>query len=62
VVKELLATKQKSASNIYIIEVNGTQQLFKVGKQFNDVKLIKGNKKSVLISFKGKRKTILVAK
>lgn len=54
-------SKQQSASNIYIIEVSGTQQLFKVGKQFNDVKLIKGDKKSVMISFKGKRKTISVA-
>ena len=54
-------SKQQSASNIYIIDVNGAQELFKVGKQFNDVKLIKGDKKSVVISYKGKRKTISVA-
>lgn len=54
-------SKQQSKSNIYIIEVNGMQQLFKVGKEFNDVKLIKGTKKSVIISFKGKRKTIPAA-
>lgn len=55
-------SKQKSAQNIYIIDVAGTQQLFKVGKTITDVKLIKGNKKSVTISFKGKRKTITVSK
>lgn len=54
-------SKQQSSSDIYIIEIHGTQQLFKVGKQYNDVKLIKGDKKSVLVSFKGKRKTISVA-
>ncbi|WP_420571656.1 hypothetical protein [Kordia sp.] len=55
-------SKQRSAQNIYIIDVAGTQQLFRVGKTITDVKLIKGNKKSVTISFKGKRKTISVSK
>lgn len=54
-------SKQQSSQNIYIIEINNSQQLFKVGKQFNDVTLIKGDKKSVLVSFKGKRKTVSVA-
>ena len=55
-------SKQQSAQNIYIIEVSGTQQLFKTGKKIQEVKLVKGNKKSITISFKGKRKTILVSK
>ena len=55
-------SKQQSAQNIYIIEVSGTQQLFKVGKTIQEVKLLKGNKKSITISFKGQRKTISVSK
>jgi hypothetical protein len=55
-------SKQQSAQNIYIIAINGTQQLFKVGKMIHEVKLLKGNKKSITISFKGERKTILVSK
>lgn len=54
-------SKQQSSQNIFIIEISGTQQLFKVGKQVDDITLIKGDKKSVLVSFKGKRKTIPVA-
>lgn len=55
-------SKQESAQNIYIIEVSGIQQLYKVGKTITDVKLIKGTKKSITISFKGKRKTIPITK
>lgn len=51
-------SKQKSSNNIYILEINGTQQLFKVGKEIDHVKLIKGTKKSVIISYKGQRKEI----
>jgi type II secretory pathway component PulC len=51
-------SKQQSSQNIYIISINGQQQLFKVGKTIQDLKLLKGNKKSVIVSFKGKRKTI----
>ncbi len=55
-------SKQNSAQNIYIIDIRGTQQLFKIGKTIHEVKLLKGNKKSITISFKGERKTILVSK
>lgn len=55
-------SKQQSSQNIYIIAIKGTQQLFKVGKTIHEVKLLKGNKKSITISFKGERKTILVSK
>ncbi len=51
-------SKQKSKENIYILEINGTQQLFKVGKEIDHVKLIKGSKKLVVISYKGQRKEI----
>ena len=55
-------SKQKSSQNIYIIDIKGTQQLFKTGKTIQEVKLLKGNKKSITISFKGKRKIISVSK
>jgi len=53
-------SKQKSTSNIYILEINGIQQLFKVRKQIDGITLLKGTKKSVVISFKGQRKEIPV--
>ncbi|WP_298507520.1 hypothetical protein [uncultured Kordia sp.] len=55
-------SKQQSSENIYIIDISGTQQLFKLGKTIQEVKLLKGDKKSITISFKGKRKTISVSK
>jgi len=55
-------SKQQSAQNIYIVGINGTQQLFKVGKTIEDIKLLKGSKKSITIAYKGKRKTIAVSK
>jgi hypothetical protein len=53
-------SKQQSSQNIYILEINGIQQLFKIGKEIDHVKLLKGSKKSVLISFKGVTKQIAV--
>ncbi|WP_430412796.1 hypothetical protein [Kordia sp.] len=60
VVYKGVISKQKSSNNIYIIEVNGTQQLFKVGKEIDSIRLVKGTKKSVLISYKGKRKEVTI--
>ena len=54
-------SKKQSSQNIYIIEVSGIQQLFKVGKTIDKVRLISGNKKSVTITYQGKRKTISIA-
>ncbi|WP_046758581.1 hypothetical protein [Kordia jejudonensis] len=53
-------SKQNSADNIYILEINGTQQLFKVRKQIDGVTLMKGTKKSVVVSYKGQRKEITI--
>lgn len=54
-------SKQQSSNSIYILEINGTQQLLKVGKKYEGITLIKGSKKSIVVSFKGKRKSISVA-
>ncbi|MEM6719234.1 MAG: hypothetical protein AAF611_07980 [Bacteroidota bacterium] len=54
-------SKQQSAQNIYIVDINGTQQLFKTGKIIQEVKLLKGNKKSITVAFKGVQKTISVS-
>lgn len=51
-------SKTKSTDNIYILEVNGRQQLFRVRKQIEDITLLKGTKKSVKISYKGIQKEI----
>ncbi|MFK7749799.1 MAG: hypothetical protein AB8B65_15490 [Kordia sp.] len=55
-------SKEQNAQNIYIVAIRGTQQLLKIGKTIQDVKLLKGNKKSITIAYKGERKTILVSK
>ena len=56
-----LISKQQSMQNIYIIDISGTQKLFKIGKAIQEVKLLKGNKKSITVQYKGKRKTIAVS-
>ncbi|AXG69208.1 hypothetical protein KORDIASMS9_01428 [Kordia sp. SMS9] len=55
-------SKPKSAQNIYIVSIQGTQQLFKTGKTIQDIELLTGTKKSITIRYKGKRKTIAVSK
>ncbi|WP_046744106.1 hypothetical protein [Kordia zhangzhouensis] len=62
VYKGVISKSDNSSQDIYIIAINGTQQLFKVGKTIDEIKLLKGSKKSISIQYKGAQKTILVAK
>lgn len=43
----------------YIIQINGSQEIFKIGQTHQEITLKKGTNKSVLISYKGTSKTII---
>ena len=51
-------SKQNSEEKICVLSINGQQQIMKVGQEVNEVKLLKANNTEVLVSYKGKRKTI----
>lgn len=51
-------SKQDSKTKVFVISIDGQQQLLKIGQVVKGVKLIKGNSKSVVVGFKGVRKTI----
>jgi hypothetical protein len=57
-----MISKQKSVANIYMVEINGTTKLFKIGSTIENIKLLKGSKKSISLSFKGERKTVSISK
>ncbi len=54
----IMKDKYTSAEQIFIVSVNGKQGLLKKGKAFDDVTIIKGNKKELTVKYKGKLKTI----
>ncbi|WP_156113409.1 hypothetical protein [Wocania ichthyoenteri] len=51
-------SNQNGKTKVFIISIDGQQHLIKPGQVINEVKLIKGNSKSVLLSYKGVRKNI----
>ncbi|MGY3793196.1 hypothetical protein [uncultured Aquimarina sp.] len=53
--KGYVATQNKSAT-IFLIEINGSEQLLKINDSFADVKLIKGSSTMVKLRYKGKSK------
>ncbi len=54
----LVKDKNSNVEQIFIISVNGKQGLLKRNKVFNEVTIIKGNKKELVVKYKGKLKTI----
>ncbi len=50
-------SKGKDQTTLFIISVNGKQYIFKKGQVIEEVKLIRGTKSSVLVSYKKERKT-----
>ena len=51
-------SNQKGKAKVFIISIDNQQYLMKQGQTLNEIKLISGNNKSVLLSYKGDRKTI----
>ncbi|MBW1296906.1 hypothetical protein [Aquimarina litoralis] len=47
---------QNRSSTIFLIEINGSEQLLKINDTFADVKLIKGSSTTVKLRYKGKNK------
>ncbi len=54
--------KNSNSGQIFIVSVNGKQSLLKRGKSFSDVFIVKGNKKELIVRYKGKLKTISLKK
>ncbi|MBV7269070.1 hypothetical protein [Winogradskyella luteola] len=53
-----LIQKQNSKTKVFVVNINNKQFLLKQGETVNDVKLVSGNKKSIVIRFNGKNQTI----
>ncbi|WP_303316700.1 hypothetical protein Q4Q34_07805 [Flavivirga abyssicola] len=51
-------SKQNTKAKVFIVSINGQQNLMKIGQTINDVKLIKGNNNSITVTYKRARKTI----
>ncbi len=53
-----IISKQNSKAKVFIVSINGQQYLVKSGQVISEITLIRGNSKSILVSYKGVRKTI----
>jgi len=53
-----LIQKQNSKAKVFVVNINNQQYLLKKGQTINDVKLINGNKESIVVRFNGKSQTI----
>ena len=51
-------SKQNTKTKVFIVSINGQQNLMKIGQTIHEVKLIKGNNHSVTVTYKRARKTI----
>ena len=52
--------KKNAKQQIFIIAIDGTQHLFKIKQEFEEVKLLSGTTKAITIRIAGKSKTIKV--
>ncbi len=57
-----IAPKTTKKSNIYILLINNKQEFLKKRKSVQDVKLISGNDKEVVLKYKGETKTFQIQK
>ncbi len=53
-----LVKKQNSSQQVFVVTVNGKQHLLKRGQSVDDVKLIKGNAKEIVVLNNHKQQTI----
>lgn len=51
-------SKQNTKTKVFIVSINGQQNLMKIGQTIHEVKLIKGNSHNVTVTYKRARKTI----
>ncbi|TBN04458.1 hypothetical protein EYD45_07525 [Hyunsoonleella flava] len=52
-------SKESGNKSVFILSIEGHQYLVKSGQVVNDIKLISGNTKQIVVSYKGQRKTVL---
>lgn len=55
-----LVKKQNSSSQIFTLSINNQQYLFNKGQTIDEVTLVKGNAKEVVVRYNGKLKTISI--
>lgn len=55
-----LVKRQNSTQSVFVVNINGSQHLIKKGQTVNDVTLIRGSEKEVLVRYKNKRKIIFI--
>ena len=53
-----IISNQNNKAKVFIISIENQQHLIKVGQTINEIKLVRGNNNSVLLSYKGEKKTI----
>ncbi|WP_412560651.1 hypothetical protein [Winogradskyella sp. MIT101101] len=53
-----LIQNQNSKSKVFVVNINNQQYLLKPGQTVNNVKLISGDKQSIIIRYDGKNQTI----
>ncbi len=51
---------ESNKKKAFVLTVNGQQKVLNKGQTFNEVKLIRGTSKEVLLSYKGKRQTFKI--
>ncbi|WP_299432259.1 hypothetical protein [uncultured Aquimarina sp.] len=51
-----LVSAQNNSSAIFLVEINGADQLMKINDSFSEAKLIKGSSSSIKLRYKGKTK------
>jgi len=56
----IISPKEADRPTLFLIMINNKQQFLSVGKQVDGVKLLKGNRKEITISFKNNKKTISI--
>ncbi len=53
-----IISNQNSKAKVFIVSIDNKQHLIKAGQTVNEVKLVRGNNKQVILSYKGHIKTI----
>lgn len=48
----------KTGQHVYVLKINNKEQLLKIGNVVENVKLLRGTSKAVVVSYKGQQKTI----
>ncbi|WP_347922480.1 hypothetical protein [Pontimicrobium sp. SW4] len=55
-----IITNQNSKQQLFVITINGEQQLLTKGQVFNEIKLVEGIAKHIIVSYKKEQKKIIV--